>query len=634
MNQTLCKILAFICLWPLLVATPGFARQGSDVISIENAAQVTLVGQLGRGRVLELAWEPDDSKLLIVSTTGLWRYSVAGTLPDAPIILNSGDWQKAAISPDHNLIATGDADGTMRVWTIAGEETATFPAEDFESVNGLAFSADGQTLAALRAGLELFDMASFSPIGAWQPGDVIATRLQFSPDGSLLAWPSFNNAIYVWDIAAGVEKYHVESEDIGLPTGIAFSPDGLTLAIAGTEKITLLDSATGAIQRTLELEGPVLALYDLDFSPDGSLIAAVGTDFADMSAAAYIWDAGTGELLNELTGARGYTNLIDISFSGEWLAYYSYDGGIRLWNFIDGAEYVLANDFYGAADTLAISADGRSLAVGGYDGSLRVWPLENRPAWVNPTWLRYYVRALGFQPDGNLLGAATDSSIYLLDTTQSEGPISPDANFDTTSRIPIEVRFSVSEQKVIIIAREGIEKFWVIRADPISGGEPELRLLAGASGELATISDDLAVVATANTTEVRLWDRVLAEQTAQLNYDSEPIALAFSPNGNQLAVAYDNETIGLWQGPEWQLAGFFEGDMGYIRSLAFNPDGTILVSGSNNTTIRLWNVATQAQLAVLNGHQASVVDFVFTPDGTRLFSGSYDSTVRVWGIKR
>jgi WD40 repeat protein len=65
-------------------------------------------------------------------------------------------------------------------------------------------------------------------------------------------------------------------------------------------------------------------------------------------------------------------------------------------------------------------------------------------------------------------------------------------------------------------------------------------------------------------------------------------------------------------------------------ALAFSPDGKQLASGSSDNTVHIWDIATGQSLQELEGHSKAVSAVAFSSDGRRLASGSYDRTVRVW----
>lgn len=118
----------------------------------------------------------------------------------------------------------------------------------------------------------------------------------FSPDGKLLATADKVGHIVVWDLATGREKAALESpgmytwdprqriHSIGGVRGLAFSPDGKTLAVGGVGKIGNID----------HLDGPArVEVFD--------------------------WKAGKSRAVFEKTKFKGIVNRLAFHPKGEWL---------------------------------------------------------------------------------------------------------------------------------------------------------------------------------------------------------------------------------------------------------------------------------------------------------------------------
>ena len=117
-----------------------------------------------------------------------------------------------------------------------------------------------------------------------------------------------------------------------------------------------------------------------------------------------------------------------------------------------------------------------------------------------------------------------------------------------------------------------------------------------------------------------------------------PVSLAFSPDGNVLAVCSLSKTVGT-AARAVNIIDLRTGRATAIgstagQSVAFSPDGRLLAVGCASGEIDLWPLDATGTIkpVVLKKHQDLVWSLAFSPDGKTLASGSADNNVVIWDV--
>jgi WD40 repeat protein/serine/threonine protein kinase/tetratricopeptide (TPR) repeat protein len=107
--------------------------------------------------------------------------------------------------------------------------------------------------------------------------------------------------------------------------------------------------------------------------------------------------------------------------------------------------------------------------------------------------------------------------------------------------------------------------------------------------------------------------------------------LAIHPDGRRLAVAGEG-LVEVWDLASRKKVQRLPGHAKWVYALAYSPDGKWLASGSWDGTIKLRDAATGEERLTLFGHDGFVMDVAFSPDSRALASTSEDRSVRLWEI--
>ncbi|MFN6496773.1 MAG: AAA family ATPase [Nostoc sp. DedQUE01] len=146
--------------------------------------------------------------------------------------------------------------------------------------------------------------------------------------------------------------------------------------------------------------------------------------------------------------------------------------------------------------------------------------------------------------------------------------------------------------------------------------------------------DGQMLVSASDDNTLRLWDVSSGKPIGEplQGHEAAVGSVAFHPNGQMLVSGSADNTLRLWDISGSAIGEPLQGHLGAISSLAFSPDGQMIVSGSSDNTLRLWDISGSPIGEPLQGHQASINSVAFSPDGQIIVSGSSDGTVRLWGI--
>lgn len=274
----------------------------------------------------------------------------------------------AAVSPDGQRLAYKGTNG-IHIWNLqAGALQQTLEVEGYLGVmTCILFSPDGRMLASGDSNGDLTlwslaDGATHTLKGHTQQ----ITCLAISPDEGLLASGSYDKTIRLWSLPEGT-ALTVLNEHIGKVTFLAFSPDGGLLASGDRENnLRIWSVPDWTLLHALHTRDQNFVLR-----PDWRLLATGNSTGSTVQ----LWSLPAGIMIKTLEGQRRGIRCLALSPNGRLLASGSDDRTIRLWSLPDGAALHTLKGHTSEVRSVVFSPDGNAL-ISRDKRNTRVWDVR------------------------------------------------------------------------------------------------------------------------------------------------------------------------------------------------------------------------------------------------------------------
>jgi WD40 repeat protein/serine/threonine protein kinase len=423
----------------------------------------------------------------------------------------------------------------------------------------------------------------------------------YSPDGKLLASAGGGNLYFgnpgevdrpgqvlIREAATG-KILHRLADFSRLVVRLAFTRDGLRLAVGGRDGVNIFDTTTGQkLPCSVRHERPAIAsvgfdstgerlltgggvgggvgigdptvhLWDLEkgqellrlsrpdedvghalFSPDGQSIAvAWHVRSGGRNSCVQLYDArGTLRWTSATIGAQ--VTKLAFSSDGRWLAAAARDGRARVLDAQTGQQVHKLSGFVGALHDVAFHPDGKRLATVGDTPEVRLWDLESGELLQTIRGPTKIVECVTFSPDGKRLATGDFAGLVKVWETDGwqRGLLLDHGGYSARSAL----QFSPGGEKVMTVVRKHGRVDWC----DLKTGEVGRRIILpdSKSADLRPVAlsaegTRVASVHEEATSAFEIWDVPSGNRLLRSPPGPGPIiALLFSPDGRRVIASH------------------------------------------------------------------------------------------------
>ena len=436
----------------------------------------------------------------------------------------------------------------------------------------------------------------------------IPVRLRFNVDGKHMV--SIGNAasdksVYVWNIETGdlIKRYPYR--------GFAISPDGSLVAIEKKSNgpVSIINVFTS--DEIVRLEPHAGGTSTASFSSDGKRIVTNGPD-----KTIRIWDVTSGEKLKTIEDpARREVSDVSLSPDGRYLVWMRRsDGLIKIVSVESGetAKEIQVPLYRKDTQRVAVSPDSTILAAA-TTGAIRLFDLTTGSQVGSLNGHRSSVYGLEFSADGKrLVSCGIDQTVRVWDVSRKIEILRCRGHKAGYVYGVFDVTFSHDGKWIASGGADTTIKIW--SADAWDGNPRSLEQEAGTSSHARVASD--------------VYPNPSQEADWLLGHSHWIDESTFSPDGNLLATASEDDTVKVFDVKTREILSTFDKHQENISAIAFHPKGNLIASGSGGLKdkrggwVLLWDHRSREVRQKLIGLSGPISSLKFDPTGRLLYASS------------
>ncbi|MEZ6143595.1 MAG: protein kinase [Zavarzinella sp.] len=531
------------------------------------------------------------------------------------------------ISPDRKQLASGDAQGTIRLWDVVAPNMRRNPNWQLVA-NGVLQGHRGTVWSLAWSIKGLFSGGEDRSVRSW---DLISLRseelfrmefgiisLAASPDGELLAAAdkhADDPSIQLWRLSAQRTETKLRGHT-GTIYGVSFSDDSARLASVSADGTTRLWDVANKQERAIfepdrrrpGNEDEERFIRSVSFCPDGINVATGGID-----GVIRVWGYIAQRDSRLELEVPGPFRAAEISQDGSTMAVIDKAGRVHVWvwnradDFVSTTPTFSLRNFAGESQRLALNADGTKVAVYSQGESVRVWDtrslVKKEPSSVLIP--RCEAIAMAFHGDQFVV-------IQPNHTIRCYNQNNLKIRYEATTNVgkPSVLAFSTDGTKMVTAGTLALQ-IWdaqtgkELYSSPTAHFSPivKLAVVPGSTTKQWTIAsgDERGIV--------RLWD--------------------IQPSGIQPKGSLLDQELKVTE--RFTLNGIGE----TVHTMFFTSEGKSLITAGNDRLIRVWDPEIGQERASLAGHTNAIYAATIQQwESQRLISLDQTGMIRIWQTAR